>query len=782
MTMDKQKIEQKTYVFLGQIADKIRTIRSGGKIGLFLDKIFYFVMAALLSKGTILGDFSPFALCFAAASCFSGGTFVAAIGAFFGYIILGSDITGLGCAGAALVSIAVYQVMSDTKFVKKRLFMPCVTALTWALTAIPFTELKNLSDILSFLCVMVVTFGTVYFYSFALSKDEEENKNLKLSGIMVLTATVLISVYDVTIFGIIHPSRIVAVIVIMTVSYMSGYSVGSAMGVAMGITMDASGENGMFFSCVYAFSALISGVFNRSGKTIFVCVYVVANATAALLGAENSGYLPVLYESFIASVVFMMIPEGAMLFAKEYLSGPPRMTIDYVRKVRTTAKNYALETSRVFYEMYLTVINSIQKSEAYNDEDIASIYNKTADKVCKKCALCNICWEKEYVSTLNALNDASNNILKNGEFKASDFPLHFSSRCVNFSEFLTVSNESLSALIQRRIYKERINENKSLVAEQYAGITGVLRQIGSFMGTGPEFIPSKEDLLKKYTTAFGKINSAVAFKDQFGRLCMEIGGEAISKIQEDGEGYSSGLSALIGVKLDVPKKISDEFGVRLSIKELEPIKAIIGVGEEIKEGQKISGDSKSFFVSDDGKAYMLLSDGMGSGEGASRDSSAVIDMLERFLKSGIAPLDALKTISPAIKIKTQNVSFITIDIVSINLFTGECEIIKCGSAPSYVYSNGKVRKIKSESLPEGIVYQGSGQDIIKFRLKKGDRLVLMTDGVCDGIDDEWITEILENETRLSVKELAAEIILAAKEKNNDDDMTVMVLKVGENNI
>ena len=53
-----------------------------------------------------------------------------------------------------------------------------------------------------------------------------------------------------------------------------------------------------------------------------------------------------------------------------------------------------------------------------------------------------------------------------------------------------------------------------------------------------------------------------------------------------------------------------------------------------EETESVSGDSYSFLETDDSVA-MILSDGVGSGESAARDSGRIVDLTERILDAGL---------------------------------------------------------------------------------------------------------------------------------------------------
>ena len=58
-----------------------------------------------------------------------------------------------------------------------------------------------------------------------------------------------------------------------------------------------------------------------------------------------------------------------------------------------------------------------------SEENPAIIFDRAAEKVCRGCALCDLCWQKEYTGTFNALNDATPFLLERGRALPKDFPL-----------------------------------------------------------------------------------------------------------------------------------------------------------------------------------------------------------------------------------------------------------------------------------------------------------------------------------------------------------------------
>ena len=225
----------------------------------------------------------------------------------------------------------------------------------------------------------------------------------------------------------------------------------------------------------------------------------------------------------------------------------------------------------------------------------------------------------------------------------------------------------MDALYQRRQTQRKNEAGRRLIAQQYAGVTGILRQVGETMRAGPEALPEKERELRTYAEAFGRVRTAAAWKDRRGRIHFEVSGECITRMMRSKEGFVSGLSALMGVKLTGPESVRGPGGTSLLFREKERYAITVGVGTRTREGQIMSGDCIRYFTTEEGTACVVLSDGMGSGKAAREESERTAAMAERFLRAGVSAADCVRTIGPALKLRTQGKQFVTLDVSTIDL-------------------------------------------------------------------------------------------------------------------
>ena len=207
----------------------------------------------------------------------------------------------------------------------------------------------------------------------------------------------------------------------------------------------------------------------------------------------------------------------------------------------------------------------------------------------------------------------------------------------------------------------------------------------------------------------------------------------------------------------------------------------VGVLLRPKRGERVSGDSTAQFELEDGTLCLLLSDGMGCGEAAQRESAMAVRLLERFLRAGIDAPPALKTLNSALSLRAESTdSFTTIDLLTLSLRTLEGELYKYGAAPSYLKRGGSVRRVTCSCLPAGLQEGSPPPEATHIRLSPGSFLVMLSDGVADSLDDEWLQDLLAGWEGREPRQLAAAILADSLERRGGtDDAGVLVLYIPE---
>lgn len=213
---------------------------------------------------------------------------------------------------------------------------------------------------------------------------------------------------------------------------------------------------------------------------------------------------------------------------------------------------------------------------------------------------------------------------------------------------------------------------------------------------------------------------------------------------------------------------------------------LTGVARAIKENERISGDNYSFQEVTNGHLLMALSDGMGSGEKACKDSALVIELLEKYLETGFSKEMAVEMINGALLARREEENMSTLDLCDVNLYDGSAEILKIGSAYTYIKHEDGVEMMPSATLPMGI-FNPPDMERYECSLTEGECIVMVSDGVIDCIRSEnketALRDIIDMLATKNTKELANNILQYAIHQSQGrirDDMTVLTLSLWEN--
>ncbi|NCB30310.1 MAG: hypothetical protein EOM66_02765 [Clostridia bacterium] len=175
---------------------------------------------------------------------------------------------------------------------------------------------------------------------------------------------------------------------------------------------------------------------------------------------------------------------------------------------------------------------------------------------------------------------------------------------------------------------------------------------------------------------------------------------------------------------------------------------------------------------------LLLSDGMGSGATAHRESAAAVALLGDLLSIGVEETAALECVNRLLMLKCQDDMYATLDLLLFDPATAKARFFKQGAPPSYVLRGGRVHTIHAETLPVGILTEAAPATPLETVLLRGDAVVMMTDGLADGLGQALFAAIIERVGGANTAQDAAEALLAlADEQGRLDDMSVIVARI-----
>lgn len=218
------------------------------------------------------------------------------------------------------------------------------------------------------------------------------------------------------------------------------------------------------------------------------------------------------------------------------------------------------------------------------------------------------------------------------------------------------------------------------------------------------------------------------------------------------------------------------------LEEATDYRLLFGHAECSKGFARISGDNYSCISVEGGKSIVTLADGMGCGSSANEYSTRFIELLEQFLDAGFSEEASIQLLNDAFADNDTNGIPVTLDMCSIDEYDGNADFRKMGAVPSFIKGRDGVRVIETSSLPAGVI-SGSGINYSSVKLKDGEYIIMMSDGVLDALPfydkEKRMKEIIDGiEERMP--QAIAERILNEVYYYDDkiaDDMTVLVTGV-----
>lgn len=364
----------------------------------------------------------------------------------------------------------------------------------------------------------------------------------------------------------------------------------------------------------------------------------------------------------------------------------------------------------------------------------------------------------------------------------------FASRCSRLEEFMYAATEELAYAGKELAYGARMAELRMLTGRQLRELSDMLKSFSDSIRRGKqigrEYVDSIALGLRRHHI---EMEDAVFLEDEKGKL------ELLLTVRSKWSGCITAkeVTEYVSTAIGRPMKTEGN-GAKILTDHYESIHLVQDAGFQIftgiarvpMSGNDISGDSFSVKELPGTKMALMLSDGMGSGGLANRESSMAIELLEEFLEAGFSVSAALGMMNTVFMTERKHASAITADVTLLDLYSGTVQFYKAGAAHSYIKRGGNIITIPSDGLPAGIFYEPQPLSQEEKKLYEGDYIIMMTDGMLEAMDAENKEQMMEGYlSMLTIRgpqEMADKLLKFAMEQGTEgprDDMTVMVAAI-----
>ena len=550
----------------------------------------------------------------------------------------------------------------------------------------------------------------------------------------------------------------------------------AVLSIALAAALTAAGPERAFAALAVAMGSLAASCLCPGERGRCAGVFAVGCTLGALAAPDAVSVVPLAVSAGVGVTAALALPGSVM----RRIFPPPAPPVQAQGLSGAARKLSAVADT--LSDIADTVNAVCQRQMPPKGESFDFVVEQVARTTCQSCTRRSRCWVRGYATAMDGLQHLKPVLESKGRVEVQDLPGQLSV-CIHPADLCTAANHGYRLWRSRRQTRARASMLRTALTEQYSALAGALAQLAAKLGQAGLPDPRREAKLAQLFAELGldALECSVT-ADLAGRLTASVTICRTHFTQEEISGLVEEVSRLCRRDMDLPEITHCRTVTMLTFGEKPLFTAEFGAAGHAAAGQSVSGDAMDQFCDTSGRAQMLLCDGMGTGRAAAVDGQMAAKLTAQLLRAGFAAESAARLVNVALGLKgAEQEAGATLDLLTVDLYTGRAGLFKAGAAPSFLVRGGVPRMLDGASLPMGMLDSLVGRSTT-FALDAGDWVVLVSDGaLADGAD--WLMQQLQLCARLghTPKQAAETVADAAARRAGDkrDDITVAVLAVGK---
>ena len=748
-----------------------------------LKQVALFGSGFVMSNGSIFGEYAPFGISLVSAVSFPG-VITALIGSVAGYIVFGGGVGNFRYIAAMIAVIAIRWTLNDIKKLNRHsLYCSVVCFVPTFATGLAVMSVKGFdgSEAVIYLIESLLGGAAAYFISRSIiilngTKSLGMLLPQEVACLVLCGCIGILAMAGMTISGV-SLGRIAAVLCVLFAARFGGVAGGTIAGIAVGIVMGLYSSEYYFLGSAYAFGGLIAGLFSPVGRLAESAAVVISCGIVSLQSGDISLVFATLYELLGASVLFCLLPKSTCNFLSAvFVSKAEDENCEGLRRSIIMRLDFA---AKALSDVSSDVEEVSQKLSRIVTPTIDGVYRNAVDNTCQRCGMKVFCWEHREGVTMESFDYVTDKLRREGKIRAEDFRDDFRRKCCRTSEMAMSINQFYKSYLASEAAAKRIDEVRTVVAGQFCGLGDILGEMADEYENYEVFDNEISDRIFMKLKELGMVPIDVSCHiDYMGRMTVEteINDGDRKKIKRALLVYEIGK--ICGRRFDTPS-VTAAFGrCRIVMCERPGLDVEIASSQHVCGNGQLCGDNLRYFNDGMGRMITVLSDGMGTGGRAAVDGGMAVSIMSKLIKAGLGFDCSLKVVNSALLVKSDDESLATLDVVSVDLYSGLTDFMKAGAALSFIRKENDMYRVETPSLPVGILPD------VEFTytedtLEPDDIIVMVSDGAT-ATGEQWIERIIEKWEDKSMQELADLIndeATARRDDGHDDDITVIAMRI-----
>lgn len=733
------------------------------------------VLGYISSKGNILGFNSPVNIVIVSISGFSSiPAFIASV---LSYVINGNIAEGIPsiCAMTTIVVLKTFvfpHTYNNSPF-SLAVMSGAVTLFFGALLSLVMPSRVEVTIYRSFSAILC--FFLVYFSKYCYENYKKTGtisiKGLNGVGLSILYVMLVATLTSVSILGINLGRAFGVVIMLFAVNrykHIGGAVCGALATCGVILCAPELAKN----TLLLATSGLICGAFASFGIAAIIIVFIGVSLVSLVTIGMNPDTFKLFADLIAGAVIYLAIPEGKVTGALKLVSGTNKAT-EISNKTVSSKLTFASNALTDVKNQISTVTEAMEKKVTPTQ-----LGRLVKNSVCRDCPMNPICWQRKECETKSVFTQLQRKIACLEKLGEEDISKKLP-ECIRKELLANTYNMMYTNMLFEQSSSRKLREMREFLSTQLETMGNVLDDISQDVSKLSNVDVGMSSRASELVRRLGGENQrACIYVDERKMLRGEIFYSSQSHI--DAVKLTVELGDMIGCELEMPRKVTIGDTTRLEYSERPVYILSQGYYQTAGVPNQHSGDYYEKLTINNTESYIILSDGMGTGNRARLDSMFTVNLTARLLTAGVSDETAVKLLNSVLQVKCWEESFATLDLVKFDLCGGYLNILKAGAGPSYIYRDGQLKKIEGYAFPLGILSETSASQI-RNKLFKNDIVIICSDGV----NESAVRAVLRNKRevlKMSPEDISREIGELAAEKSmalKPDDITVICSKVGK---